>query len=173
MSPLKRSKAIGIFVVVSVIALFLLAFRFSGNSLDFQVDGSTQTASVITASLGGNTPSSDNVSVQVEDLIITDIKLGRGPIVEKGDEVVIHYSGRLDDGREFVNSIKRGSPLTFRVNRDKKIVAGLHQGVVGMRPGGVRTIVVPAHLGYGEDGFTPVPPNASLIFQVTLIEVNS
>ena len=173
MPPLKRSKAIGIFVVVSVVALLVLAFRFSGDSLSFKVSNDTQTASAITASLGGNTSSENNVSSQVENLIITDIKLGQGIKVTEGDEITVHYSGRLDDGREFVNSQKKGSPLSFRVNRDKKIVAGLHKGVVGMQPGGVRTIVVPARLGYGEDGFdSVVPPEASLVFQVTLIEID-
>lgn len=107
---------------------------------------------------------------KLETLVATDIRFGVGDPVEKGDTVVVHYVGTLQDGYEFDNSNKRGAPYTFTVG-EGKVIQGWEEGIIGMKVGGARILVIPPELGYGKNGFGPVPPNAPLVFSIELLEV--
>lgn len=113
---------------------------------------------------------SANDSGKLETLVATDIRFGVGDPVEDGDTVVVHYVGTLQDGYEFDNSNKRGNPYTFTVG-DGKVIKGWEKGIIGMKVGGARILVIPPDLAYGEDGFGPVPPNAPLVFSIELLEI--
>jgi peptidylprolyl isomerase len=105
-----------------------------------------------------------------EGLKIRDLKEGTGDPVPKGASVTVHYTGWLTDGTEFDSSKKRGQPATFSLNG---VVRGWGNGIPGMKPGGIRKLVIPSELGYGRSGSPPtIPPNATLIFEVELIKVN-
>ncbi len=105
-----------------------------------------------------------------EGLKIRDLKEGSGDPVPRGANVTVHYTGWLTDGTEFDSSKKRGQPATFSLNG---VVKGWGKGIPGMKPGGIRKLVIPADLGYGIGGSPPkIPPNATLIFEVELIKVN-
>lgn len=104
-------------------------------------------------------------------LIIEDVTLGRGAIAEHGDDIVVHYVGKLLDGQQFDSSRSRRDPLDFALGAGD-VIKGLDQGVQGMRVGGVRKLTIPAELAYGEQGCGGViPPNATLVFDVELLEI--
>lgn len=106
----------------------------------------------------------------VTDLVIDDVTVGTGPAVTDGDRVRVHYVGRLRSGEEFDSSRKRGEPFTFTVGAGR-VIEGWERGVSGMRVGGERILVIPPSLGYGPQGFGPIPPNATLVFAIELLEI--
>jgi FKBP-type peptidyl-prolyl cis-trans isomerase len=100
-----------------------------------------------------------------------DVKLGTGPAVKPGDEVVVHYVGRLVNGREFDSSKGRNEPFEFGVGRGM-VIKGWDIGLVGMRPGGVRRLTIPPNEAYGESGAPPsIPPNSTLLFEIELLKI--
>jgi FKBP-type peptidyl-prolyl cis-trans isomerase FkpA len=105
-----------------------------------------------------------------------DNAVGTGKLAKAGDRVTVHYSGWLylpsapdHHGAQFDSSRGR-EPFTFRLGSGG-VIAGWDQGVAGMKVGGKRTLIIPAALGYGQDGAGPIPPNANLIFDVELLGV--
>jgi FKBP-type peptidyl-prolyl cis-trans isomerase FkpA len=123
-------------------------------------------------------PNSSKLSATVIDLQKIDSKQGTGAEAQPGKPVIVHYTGWLYDsaapetkGAKFDSSRDRGVPFGF-VLGSGKVIKGWDQGVVGMKVGGQRRLVIPPQLGYGERGAGGViPPNATLIFDVELIEV--
>jgi FKBP-type peptidyl-prolyl cis-trans isomerase len=98
---------------------------------------------------------------------------GEGPTAEQGQVATIHFIGWLDDagvrGRELYNSYREGKPVSFVIGTDR-IMPAWSVGIVGMRPGGKRMLLVPSAMGYGAHGVQDlVPGNAPLIFQVELV----
>ncbi|TME00251.1 MAG: FKBP-type peptidyl-prolyl cis-trans isomerase [Chloroflexi bacterium] len=105
------------------------------------------------------------------DLAIEEVTVGTGPEAVPGRTVSVHYVGTLPDGTRFDASRDRGRPFSFLLGRGQ-VIQGWDQGVAGMRTGGVRKLVIPAELGYGDAGAPPViPPGATLHFEVELLEV--
>jgi FKBP-type peptidyl-prolyl cis-trans isomerase len=104
-------------------------------------------------------------------LEVTDQVVGSGAEAVDGRTVVMHYRGRLVDGRPFDSSHDRGRPIEFVLGR-KMVIPGWEQGVKGMRVGGRRSLVVPPGLAYGAAGQgAAVPPDATLIFDLELVQV--
>lgn len=100
----------------------------------------------------------------------TDLKEGEGKPAAKGSSVSLKYIGTLQDGKVFDSSLKE-RPLKFTIGNGE-VVAGLEEGVTGMKPGGRRKITIPPQLAYGTDGAGGViPPNATLIFDVEMLDV--
>jgi peptidylprolyl isomerase len=99
-----------------------------------------------------------------------EVKPGQGAAIKSGQTAVVHYTGWLTDGTEFDSSVRRGTPFSFQVGAGG-VIKGWDEGVVGMKPGGVRKLIIPPQLGYGEPGRGPIPPNAILIFEVKLLKV--
>jgi len=100
-----------------------------------------------------------------------DDQVGTGAEAKAGDHVAVHYTGTLMDGTKFDSSRDRGKPLEFVLGAGS-VIQGWDEGIQGMRVGGRRRLVIPAALGYGARGYPPViPANATLIFDVELMEV--
>jgi len=106
---------------------------------------------------------------EVTGLQIEDITVGTGALAEPGKAATVHYTGWLKDGTEFDSSIGR-EPFTFQVGAGM-VIPGWDQGVPGMKVGGTRRLIIPAELGYGSSGAGPIPPNATLIFEIELLSV--
>ena len=98
-----------------------------------------------------------------------DIVEGDGPMPEEGQIVVVDYTGWLEDGTKFDSSIDRGQPFTFPLGTGS-VIAGWDEGVATMKVGGKRQLVIPADLAYGESGSGSIPPGATLIFDVELLD---
>ncbi|MGB0381904.1 MAG: FKBP-type peptidyl-prolyl cis-trans isomerase [Alphaproteobacteria bacterium] len=102
---------------------------------------------------------------------ITIQKPGDGALAENGSTVDVHYVGTLEDGTEFDNSRKRGTPISFVLGMGQ-VIPGWEQGIEGMKVGEMRRLVIPSELAYGENGAgDSIPPNATLIFDVELMAV--
>ena len=105
-------------------------------------------------------------------LKIEKLTEGTGAMPKAGDRVTVHYTGWLTDGTKFDSSVDRGQPFVFVIGRGQ-VIAGWDQGVVGMKVGGKRRLVIPPVMGYGERGAGGViPPNATLVFDVELVEIH-
>jgi FKBP-type peptidyl-prolyl cis-trans isomerase FkpA len=105
------------------------------------------------------------------ELKFEDIKVGEGAVAEAGKQVVVHYTGTLTDGTKFDSSLDRNDPFTFSLGAGQ-VIKGWDEGVKGMKVGGKRKLTIPPQLGYGEAGAGGViPPNATLIFEVELLDV--
>lgn len=106
------------------------------------------------------------------DLEITDLEVGTGPEAAPGKRVAVHYVGvAYSSGEEFDSSYGRGEPLTFGLGA-RQVITGWDQGLVGMRVGGRRRLVIPAHLAYGDRGAGGViQPGETLIFVCDLVGV--
>jgi FKBP-type peptidyl-prolyl cis-trans isomerase len=103
-----------------------------------------------------------------------DIKVGDGASPKLGQTCVMHYTGWLwqgSKGKKFDSSVDRGEPLPFPIGK-RKVIAGWDEGVATMKVGGKRELLIPPALGYGERGYPgAIPPNATLFFEVELLEV--
>jgi FKBP-type peptidyl-prolyl cis-trans isomerase FkpA len=106
-----------------------------------------------------------------DGLKYTDDQLGTGAEAQPGKTVVVHYTGWLTDGTKFDSSKDRNQPFTFPLGGGQ-VIKGWDEGVAGMKVGGKRTLTIPPALGYGARGAGGViPPNATLKFEVELLDV--
>ena len=123
------------------------------------------------ASALGGAMSADKPQITASGLRITDLEVGTGAEASSGQTVVVHYRGTLEDGSQFDASYDRGTPFSFPLGAGR-VIKGWDEGVQGMKVGGKRKLVIPPELGYGARGAGGViPPNATLIFEVELLEV--
>lgn len=104
-------------------------------------------------------------------LKIQDIVVGTGAKATQGDAVAVHYVGTLTNGTKFDSSRDRGQPFVFVLGAGN-VIQGWEIGVPGMKVGGKRKLIIPPQLAYGERGAGDmIPPNATLVFEVELLEV--
>jgi FKBP-type peptidyl-prolyl cis-trans isomerase len=101
---------------------------------------------------------------------IDDITVGTGATAAIGDTATVNYVGTLTNGTKFDSSYDRGQPYSFRIGAGQ-VIAGWDQGVPGMRVGGKRRLTIPPSLAYGSQGNGPIPPNATLIFEIELLSI--
>ena len=99
-----------------------------------------------------------------------DIEPGSGDSPEPGQTVVVHYTGWLEDGTKFDSSLDRGQPFSFPIGAGR-VIRGWDEGVATMQLCGQRRLIIPPDLAYGARGQGPIPSNATLIFDVELLEV--
>ena len=116
----------------------------------------------------------ENITKMGNGLIIEDIIIGEGEEAKDFNKVIVNYTGKLEDGSIFDSSLKPGrSPYTFTLGSGS-VIKGWDLGVKGMKVGGKRKLTIPSELGYGSRGAGGViPPDATLIFEVELIEVGA
>ena len=146
---------------------------------------SAMLASITTAALiGGCSSATTNQTVAqpaavaatpAASLQIKDIKVGTGPSPKLGQTCVMHYTGWIYEegvkGKKFDSSRDRGEPFEFQIGL-RKVIAGWDKGIATMKVGGKRTLIIPPQLGYGASGAGDlIPPNATLLFEVELLDV--
>ena len=121
------------------------------------------------SALGGPLDAPDT-QITASGLKITELQLGEGAEAASGQTVSVHYRGTLENGKQFDASYDRGTPFTFPLGAGR-VIKGWDEGVVGMKVGGKRKLVIPPDLAYGSRGAGGViPPNATLVFEVELLD---
>jgi len=179
---ISKFEIIGIGVSVLCMAVALYLIRVETTLLTLGGDG-VQTAQVTDSNVVfvGDSENENgervkalvaaaDISGNLKKMVIDDIVLGTGEEVTSGDTVVVHYVGTLQDGTEFDNSNKRGEPFEFTVG-EGRVIKGWEEGLVGMKVGGQRILVIPPDMGYGKNGIGPIPGNATLVFSINLLEI--
>ena len=144
-------------VVICVIALGIFVYFIFGFNGNLQ-----QTSAAPTPA-----KTSDGSASKLQ---IHDEKIGTGEAVKKGDMVVINYTGTLQDGTKFDSSYDRGQPFETKIGVGQ-VIKGWDEGVIGMKVGGKRKLVIPPQLGYGDQAVGPIPANSTLIFDVELVGI--
>ena len=139
----------------------LVAFLLYGNSFmslfNTQPAESTEGPELVLPETG----------VETEDEVI-----GTGLEAKVGDTVTVHYVGTLTNGQVFDSSLDRGTPFTFILGSGQ-VIRGWDEGLVGLKEGGRRVLLIAPDYGYGANGAGPIPPNSSLIFRVELVKVEA
>lgn len=110
--------------------------------------------------------------VTASGLKYSDVVVGDGPSPQAGQTISVHYTGTLTNGKKFDSSFDHGGqPYTFKIGTGV-VIKGWDEGLMTMRVGGKRKLVVPPNLGYGIRGNPPdIPPNSTLLFDVELVEI--
>ena len=139
------------------------------------VGGAVALAIIAALTPAGRSDAANQVIEMPDGLKYTDTKTGDGTTAKAGNKVSVHYTGWLSDngakGKKFDSSVDRGQPFQFTLGA-KQVIAGWDEGVAGMQVGGTRTLTIPPELGYGARGAPgAIPPNATLIFDVELLQV--
>ncbi|QQR65443.1 FKBP-type peptidyl-prolyl cis-trans isomerase [Candidatus Kaiserbacteria bacterium] len=160
------------------LALGVMRFQTDVFVVNNAVDGATQGAVIAVSQEEKN-------SVELEDalkdahsaggtlveMVTDDVRIGTGDaVVKEGDAVTVHYIGTTQDGVKFDSSYDRGIPFIFTVG-DGKVIEGWEKGLIGMKVGGQRILVIPGSMAYGNMQVGAIPPNATLVFAVELLEI--
>jgi peptidylprolyl isomerase len=124
--------------------------------------------SMVASGCGG---SDDSPTGPEQPLSTQDLVLGTGATAVTGDLLAVHYIGTLQNGTVFDSSYNRGTPYVFRLGA-RAVIAGWDQGIPGMKVGGKRRLIIPPSLAYGSQGNPPIPPNATIQFDVELIAID-
>ena len=163
-------------MLVCVIGLVLA--QFSGQPNSAIADELTQNQTTLAAVtennnlIASNTMSDANVTTTDSGLKYTDQEEGTGATPQKGQTVVVHYTGTLEDGTKFDSSRDRKQPFSFKLGAGQ-VIQGWDEGISTMKVGGRRQLIIPPELGYGARGAGGViPPNATLIFDVELLKIS-
>lgn len=175
---ISKFEAVGLVVSVGVmvVVLYVLNNGTAEHLFDGQPAPSSAATSVVTTSETDGASLSDVLSQSLDrrgtlqNMIVDDITEGFGDEVQEGDTVVVHYIGTLRNGQQFDNTYTDNMPFTFTLGKGE-VIEGWDAGLVGMKVGGQRILVVPPSLAYKEEGFGPIPPNATLVFAVELVEI--
>lgn len=170
---INRFEAIGIFVSVAcmALALFVLNMETAAEKLN-NISADQSSASVVLTDDDPATALYNSVDEDgnVNKLIIDDVVVGSGDSVVTGDTVSVHYIGTLQNGQQFDSSYAKAQPFEFTVGTGQ-VISGWDQGVLGMKKGGQRILVIPAELAYGDRQVGPIPANSTLVFAIELLEI--
>jgi len=181
MNLFNKYEAAGIFLSVAIMAIALSIIHFKSDSfaLGTSVKPDTQTALISVT----QTDSEDSdgkvekalldastIDGKLEKLVIDDVRIGTGAAVKTGDTLTVQYVGRTRDGVEFDSSYTRGEPFTFTVG-EGKVIQGWEKGLIGMKVGGQRILVIPSDMAYGNMQVGAIQPNSPLVFTVELLGI--
>ncbi|HEC94102.1 MAG TPA: FKBP-type peptidyl-prolyl cis-trans isomerase [Candidatus Kaiserbacteria bacterium] len=177
-TSIATSIAVAIALIVVIISFFFGINIFSLFSSAPPSSARTETTSVPTTKtivrkssvVKKSSVTSETLPV-IKKLSFTDTVVGSGAVAKDGDTVSVQYIGKLTDGKVFDSSAAHGDkPFSFVLGAGR-VIKGWDEGLVGMKVGGTRLLAIPPALGYGNRAFGPIPANASLIFEVKLLNV--
>jgi len=130
----------------------------------------SQLTSIPDSTKKGGTAGVDTEITTPSGLKYVDIVVGTGASPQPGDRITVHYSGTLQNGQKFDSSYDRGQPFTFQIGMGR-VIKGWDEGVMTMKVGGKRRLIIPPELGYGQRDMGKIPPNSTLIFEVELLGI--
>ena len=149
-------------IAIALAVIIALAFLFLGSGfLGFFSSPSAMQETVPTM----------NDSASSTALMITDTQVGTGAEAVLGSSVTVNYVGMFENGQVFDASANHGQPFSFVLGAGQ-VIQGWDQGVLGMKVGGTRRLVVPSDLAYGPNDYGPIPGGSTLVFDIELLEVN-
>jgi FKBP-type peptidyl-prolyl cis-trans isomerase FkpA len=140
-------------------AIIVVGFLLYGNVFINLFNNSTQP-----------TPTTVTTSTPTTGVIENDLVVGAGTPAKAGDTITVNYVGTLTDGTVFDSSIARKQPFTFALGAGQ-VIRGWDEGLVGMKVGGTRTLVIAPDYAYGPQAIGPIPANSTLDFQVELLSI--
>ncbi|OGZ59160.1 MAG: hypothetical protein A3E58_01440 [Candidatus Spechtbacteria bacterium RIFCSPHIGHO2_12_FULL_38_30] len=140
-----------VIIPITVLVVVVGVFWFASNNKNRQLSTTKQSAT--------------------NELQITTTQNGSGPQAKTGDTLSVHYTGTLRDGKKFDSSRDRGTPFEFTLGAGQ-VIKGWDQGLIGMRKGEKRNLIIPASLAYGNASPSPlIPSGSTLVFEVELLEI--
>ena len=161
---------------VEIIRVGDAAKAFQSDQAAFDALLASQESRAQEKELAGMEEAMEQINGQWPDAITTDSGLkyvveaeGAGDTPKVGDMVKVHYTGKLLDGTKFDSSVDRGAPIDFPVGQGR-VIKGWDEALLSMKKGEKRVLIIPANLGYGPSGRGPIPPNATMVFDVELID---
>lgn len=155
------------YLILFLLIAFALIPACSQNEGKKQDEQKPAQAGQAPAQAGG-----ENLLKTVSGLQYADLVPGSGNSPKQGKKVTVHYTGWLTNGTKFDSSVDRNEPFTFVIGAGQ-VIPGWDEGVMSMKIGGKRKLVIPPELGYGAGGAGGViPPNATLVFEVILLDIN-
>lgn len=177
MQMISKFEALGIAFSIAAMALVLFLLQHDPTLVAKTVP-TEQTAAVVVVDKDSSTDTKalETALVQsygnegLQKLVVDDVTIGTGREAVVGSKVTVNYIGRLENGQEFDNSYNKGKPFSFTLGK-KEVIAGWEQGIVGMKVGGKRVLVIPASLAYGDKNIGPIPAGSTLLFSIELLAV--
>ncbi|MCK5741794.1 MAG: FKBP-type peptidyl-prolyl cis-trans isomerase [Chlorobi bacterium] len=152
-------------LLLSIISVTLSLFVASTVSAG-PIEGSNDSNETITV----KSDSAATVLTTKSGLQYVDIKIGEGAYPKIGQTCKVHYHGTFENGEVFDSSVERNKPFKFRVGVGQ-VIKGWDEGIISMKVGGKRKLIVPPHLGYGSRARGKIPANSTLIFEVEFLEI--
>lgn len=165
----KKGQRIAIWVIaivmtVGTLGAYFIAILEMNNNKRLQ----EEQTNAMTESLTED-PTAYKVDGDVTELEVVDLTVGDGDAVKEGDTIKFHYKGTIaQSGLKFDSSYDRGEPITYPL---ADLIVGWQEGLIGMKEGGKRRLVIPSEKGYGDQEGV-IPANSDLVFEIELIEVN-
>lgn len=161
--------------VMLVCVLVIIVAQISGqpNAIADQLTQNQPALTTVTETnnLIANTMADTDVVTTESGLKYKELQAGTGATPKKGETVVVHYTGTLEDGTKFDSSRDRNQPFKFKLG-EGQVIKGWDEGISTMKVGGRRQLIIPPELGYGARGAGGViPPNSTLLFDVELLKI--
>lgn len=158
-------------IAVGLAVVIALGFLYFGPALFMPLESTEPAALEQTAATASMEPFLEPGQPLPTDLVMRDVVVGTGAEAVPGTKVTVNYVGMLPGGTVFDASANHGQPFSFTLGAGD-VIPGWDQGVAGMKVGGKRQLIIPPELAYGERGAGAViPPNATLLFEVELLDV--
>ena len=167
-----NNKLITIIFIVAVVVVLGIGIWYNNQSTQqYQAQQVAQGEQAQQAAAEQQQAQQQQLQKAMNNLKITDVVVGTGAEVKNGDTVNVLYTGSLDDGTVFDASSRHGNqPFSFTI--PGQVIQGWNLGLIGMKVGGKRDLVIPPELGYGASGYSgAIPPNATLHFTIELLSI--
>lgn len=162
----------GVVAILAVLFFFggLFAYRSQQQNQDLLGNNALSEQNMNDTNSTSSDQKEGKTVTKSNGLGIQDVNVGRGVEASAGKSVTVNYTGMLEDGTVFDSSESHGQPFTFNLGAGQ-VIPGWEEGIVGMKVGGKRRLIIPPALAYGSQGTRSIPPNSTLIFDVQLVAV--